>query len=215
MKPALSKTLRSLCVGTAALLIAAHASASTAIEQFQSFVSSTKSAKGEFTQRQIKKIENQSVLSQPASGFFVFAKPGRFIWKYNTPYEQVLQADGKKLYIFDKDLNQVTIRKLNGSLDSNPAAILFGSSDINKSFTIKEVGAKKGIDWLEAIPKSNDTGFEKIGIGMKDGLPVAMELQDSFGQISLVTFIRFEQNPLVSKAIFKFEIPEGADVFSQ
>ena len=215
LKPAYLRALRLLCLMLFPALASSFVYAGTALDQFQSFVSSTKSAKGTFSQRQLKTVEDETVLSQPASGHFVFAKPGRFIWTYTQPYEQILQADGKHIYIYDKDMNQVTIRKLNRSLNSNPAAILFGDKDVSKSFAITETGTRNGVAWLEAIPKSDETGFEKIGIGMQNGLPVAMELHDAFGQISVLTFHRFQQNPPVDKSQFKFVIPKGADVFRQ
>ena len=149
-----------------------------------------------------------------SAGSFQFARPGKFIWQYQKPYEQLLQSDGDKLYIYDKDLNQVTVRKLGDALGSSPAAILFGSNDLEKNFTLKEAGTKQGIEWLEAIPKAKDTTFDRIGIGMRQGLPVAMELRDSFGQVSLLSFTQFERNPAVSTRQFTFVVPKGADVFS-
>lgn len=205
---------------SASLLIAcvailpAEASAS-ALDQFRSFVSSTKSAKGEFSQRQVKKVDGAPKASGTASGTFVFARPGKFIWTYQKPYEQLLQADGDKLYIYDKDLNQVTIRKLGDALGSSPAAILFGSNDLEKNFNLKDAGAKDGLEWLEATPKAKDTTFDRIRIGLKEGIPQAMELHDSFGQVSMLTFGKFDRNPAMPTEQFKFVVPKGADVFQQ
>jgi len=203
----------------AALLIAlvpvfAHAGA---LDQFKSFVAGTRSAKGEFTQRLVKSDGSGSdvKVSTPSTGTFLFARPGKFIWQYQKPYEQLLQADGDKLYIYDKDLNQVTVRKLGDALGSSPAAILFGSNDLEQNFTLKEAGSKDGLEWLEATPKARDTTFERIGIGLKDGVPQAMELRDSFGQVSLLGFSRFEKNPPLTPQQFKFVVPKGADVFDQ
>ena len=189
----------------------------TALEQFKSFVSATRTARGEFTQRLVKADADRggSRLSNPSTGSFQFARPGKFIWIYSKPYEQLLQADGDKLYIFDKDLNQVTIKTLGNAIGSSPAAILFGSNDLEKNFTLSEGGTRDGIEWLQAIPKTKDTNFEKIGIGLKDGMPVAMELRDSFGQVSLLSFTRFEKNPSLPANQFRFVIPKGADVLQQ
>ena len=198
----------------AALALPAFAEAS-ALEQFRAFVSSTKSAKGEFTQRQLKMMNGSARLSNQANGSFAFARPGKFIWTYRKPYEQLLQADGEKLYIYDKDLNQVTVKALGNALGSSPAAILFGSNDLEKNFSLKEAGAKDGLEWLEATPKTKDTSFERIGIGLKDGVPRAMELRDSFGQVSLLSFDKFEKNPPMPAEQFKFAMPKGADVFQQ
>lgn len=183
-----------------------------ALDQFKSFVANTQSAKGEFVQRQVKQSGKQST---PANGTFVFARPGKFIWIYLKPYEQVLQADGEKLYIFDKDLNQVTVRKLGNAIGSSPAAILFGSNDLDQNFTLKEVANKDGLEWLEAVPKTRDSTFDRISIGLKNGLPEAMELRDSFGQLSLLAFKKFEKNPAMSGDAFKFVVPKGADVLNQ
>lgn len=189
----------------------------TALEQFKSFVSATRTARGEFTQRLVKADADRggARLSNPSTGSFQFARPGKFIWIYSKPYEQLLQADGDKLYIFDKDLNQVTIKTLGNAIGSSPAAILFGSNDLEKNFTLSEGGTRDGIEWLQAIPKTKDTNFEKIGIGLKDGMPVAMELRDSFGQVSLLSFTRFEKNPSLPVNQFRFVIPKGADVLQQ
>ena len=188
----------------------------TALDQFKSFVATTKAARGEFSQRLVKAdaTSGTAKVSTPSTGTFLFARPGKFIWIYQKPYDQLLQADGDNLYIYDKDLNQVTVRKLGNALGSSPAAILFGSNDLEKNFTLREIGSKGGLEWLEATPKTKDTTFEKIGIGLRDGLPEAMELRDSFGQVSLLSFTRFEKNPALAVGQFKFVTPKGADVFS-
>ncbi len=195
-----------------ALPVLAHASG---MDQFKTFVANTKSAKGEFSQQMVKTVDGKAKISKTSTGTFQFARPGKFIWTYVKPYEQVLQADGDKLFIYDKDLNQVTLKKLGDALGSSPAAILFGSSDLEKNFTLKEVGPKQGLEWFEAIPKSKDTSFDHIGIGMKDGVPMALELRDSFGQISLITLKNVEKNPTMKPEQFKFVVPTGADVFQQ
>lgn len=202
-------------IGLVALLLAAASAAqASALDQFKSFVANTKSARGEFTQQQVRKAANSKV-PPVSSGTFVFARPGKFIWEYQKPYEQLLQADGEQLYIYDKDLNQVTVKKLGNALGSSPAAILFGSNDLEKNFTLSEGGTHDGLEWLTAVPKSKDTTFEQIGIGLKDGTPQAMELKDTFGQTSVLRFKNFQRNPALAANAFKFEIPKGADVFNQ
>lgn len=222
-------TLRALTLVLAASVLSLPTLArASAMDQFKSFVASTTAARGEFSQRLVKAESKtpakadgaaagstvQAKVSNPSTGTFLFARPGKFIWTYQKPYEQLLQADGEKLYIYDKDLNQVTVRKLGNSLGSSPAAILFGSNDLEKNFTLKEIGQKGGLEWLEATPKTKDTTFDHIGIGFRNGLPEAMELRDSFGQVSLLTFTHFEKNPAMSGEQFKFVVPKGADVFA-
>jgi outer membrane lipoprotein carrier protein len=200
-------------VAAGALALAGAAQAS-ALEQFKTFVSGTKAARGEFTQQQVRK-EGKSKVAPVSTGTFVFARPGKFIWTYQKPYEQLLQADGDTLYIYDKDLNQVTTKKLGNALGSSPAAILFGSNDLEKNFTLAEAPAREGLEWLNATPKTKDTSFEQISIGLRDGVPQAMELKDTFGQTSVLKFTNFQRNPALSAQQFKFKVPKGADVFAQ
>ncbi len=209
LKPILMRGLLAASLALPACVQAA------ALEQFRSFVANTKSARGEFRQRMVKEEDGKLRTSGEVSGSFVFSRPGKFIWTYRKPYEQVLQADGEKLFIHDKDLNQVTVRPLGNAIGSSPAAILFGSNDLEKNFTLSEAGTRDGIDWLQAIPKAKDTQFEKIGIGLKEGVPVAMELRDGFGQVSVLSFTKFEKNPSLPGTQFRFVMPKGADVLEQ
>jgi len=197
-------------IATLAIAGSAHAAA---LDQFKTFVANTKSAKGEFTQQQQRKSANGKA-TPASSGSFVFARPGKFIWNYTKPYEQLLQADGDQLYIYDKDLNQVTIKKLGNALGSSPAAILFGSNDLEKNFTLSEAGTRDGLEWLNAVPKARDTTFEQISIGLRDGIPQAMELKDTFGQTSVLKFTNFQRNPSLGAQQFKFDVPKGADVIN-
>jgi outer membrane lipoprotein carrier protein len=211
----LRKAVSTAAFACATLALAVPLSASAAaLDQFKQFVASTQSAKGDFVQRLVKNDNGTTKVINTSSGTFTFSRPGKFIWTYLKPYEQVLQADGDKLFIYDKDLNQVTTKKLGNALGSSPAAILFGSNDLEKNFTLKEGGTKDGLEWLEATPKSKDTTFDSIGIGLKNGTPVAMELHDSFGQVSLLTFNSFEKNPPLKPNSFVFTVPKGADVFN-
>jgi len=203
---------KSLALLALSLSVCAGAQAA-ALEQFKAFVASTKSARGEFAQKQVRKADAKGKVAPPSSGSFVFARPGKFVWTYQKPYEQVLQADGEQLYVYDKDLNQVTIRKLGDALGSSPAAILFGSNDLEKNFTLADAGQRDGMEWLKATPKAKDASFESVLIGLKNGAPGAMELVDSFGQTSVITFTKFEKNPALAANQFTFVMPKGADVF--
>jgi len=204
-------TIRIFCA--AAMLALGSTASASALEQFKTFVSGTKSAKGEFSQQQVR--SNPGKVAPVSTGTFVFARPGKFVWTYQKPYEQLLQADGDTLYIFDKDLNQVTTRKLGSALGSSPAAILFGSNDLEKNFTLSEAGTRDGLEWLDAKPKNKDTSFEQISIGLKNGVPEAMDLKDTFGQTSKLRFTNFQRNPTLAANFFKFEVPKGADVSAQ
>jgi len=209
------RNMQAISILVAAALTLPALAQAAALDQFRSFVAGSKTARGEFSQRLVKNDNGNARVSNVSTGTFEFSRPGKFIWIYKKPYEQLLQADGEKLYIYDKDLNQVTVRKLGNALGSSPAAILFGSNDLEKNFTLKEAGERDGMEWLQATPKARDTTFEQIGIGMRDGAPAAMELRDSFGQVSLLTFTKFEKNPSLPDGQFRFTPPKGADVFEQ
>jgi len=192
-----------------ALLPAAHGAS---LEQLRAFLTQTSSARGEFVQR----VSGRSGGTQPvSSGRFVFQRPGKFRWTYDKPYEQVIVADGSRLVLFDRDLNQVTIRKLGTALPSSPASILFGSNDFEKEFDVVDAGARDGLEWVQAKPRAKDTTFERIEIGFRDGLPQAMRLADNFGQVTQLTFSKVERNPKLDGQSFQFTPPKGADVLTE
>lgn len=207
-------TIGAIAVATATMLTSPSADAA-ATDQLRTFVTTVKSAKGEFTQRQIKGNGDALRVTGTSSGSFVFSRPGKFSWRYTKPYEQLLQADGQTLYIYDKDLNQVTERKLDAALGSSPAAILFGSNDLERNFVIKDGPTRDGVEWLELTPKAKDTQFERIGIVFKGGNLEAMELRDAFGNTTLLTFSAMQKNPPLSADTFRFTVPKGADVIRQ
>jgi len=208
------RILAPLCA-TLALLAAVPAAHAAATDQLQSFVTSVKTARGEFTQKQIKGQGGDAKVAGTSSGTFAFSRPGKFTWRYVKPYDQLLQADGQTLYIYDKDLNQVTERKLDNALGSSPAAILFGSNDLSKNFDVKNGATRDGVEWLELTPKAKDTQFERIGIGFKAGNLEAMELRDAFGNTTLLTFTGMQKNPSLPAETFRFTVPKGADVMKQ
>lgn len=189
------------------------------IDELHTFVSQVKAASGDFTQRQMKPVKGSGASGNPtlepagsSSGTFVFARPGKFIWSYQKPYQQLLQADGKTLYVYDKDLAQVTERALGNALGASPAAILFGSNDLDRNFTLKDGGTKEGVDWVELVPKAQDTQFKRIGIGFQNGRLNAMELYDVFGNVTLLSFTNLKENPAQTPGEFTFKAPQGVDV---
>ncbi len=208
-------------LASAALLVVAAPVFANGTEQLKTFVTRVRAAQGEFTQQVVRSQSSHSsaapAVSKPtdsSSGTFLFARPGKFIWSYQQPYEQVLQSDGDMLYVYDKDLNQVTQRKLAGALGASPAAILFGSNDLEKNYALRNVGEKDGVDWLEMTPKARDTQFQRISIGFKDGALAEMELQDAFGNTTLLTFTNIHTNLEFKASRFRFTVPKGADVIS-
>ncbi|HRO61472.1 MAG TPA: outer membrane lipoprotein chaperone LolA [Burkholderiaceae bacterium] len=194
------------------VLPAGGALAADGLGQLEQFLSDTQSARGEFTQR-VQRAGGQTLES--TSGEFAFQRPGKFRWDVQRPFEQLMVADGKQLWFYDKDLNQVTIRELGDALGSTPAAILFGSAELERGFTLKDLGEHAGVAWVEALPKSADQGFDRIAIGFRNGLPVAMEVNDAFGRVSVFGFSRIERNAQMSPDDFTFTPPPGVDTVRQ
>jgi outer membrane lipoprotein carrier protein len=192
-------------------LIPLSASAA-ATDALKVFLNQTQTVKARFAQMVLDKNLKQL---QQAQGVMQFSRPGKFRWDYTKPYEQVIVGDGTRLWIYDKDLNQVTVRKLDGALGASPAALLSGSNDLERDYKLTNLGMDKGLDWLEAIPKNRDTVFERVRMGFgKSGLE-AMELRDQFGQVTVITFADVERNPRIASDVFRFTPPKGADVISE
>jgi outer membrane lipoprotein carrier protein len=196
----------------AALLGLPAAVGAAGVDLLKDFVRQTTSAKARFAQMVLDK--NLKMLQQ-ATGTMQFSRPGKFRWEYEKPYEQTIVGDGSRLWIYDKDLNQVTVRKLDQALGASPAALLAGSNEIEQNYTLTNLGNQEGLDWLEAVPKARDTAFERIRLGFSGGGLQAMELRDQFGQVTVIRFANLERNPRLSAETFRFTPPKGADVISE
>lgn len=185
---------------------------SASTEVLRAFLTNTTTAKGRFAQMVLDK--NLKKL-QESTGTMQFSRPGKFRWEYDKPYEQTIVGDGTKLWIYDKDLNQVTERKLDRALGASPAALLAGSNEIDKSYNLTSIGSQEGLDWLEAIPKTKDTAFERIRLGFSKAGLDAMELRDQFGQVTVIKFADMERNSKLAPDAFTFVPPKGADVIRE
>ena len=179
------------------------------IDSLKNFVRGTQSARADFEQQVVDK--NQRKVSQ-ANGVMQFSRPGKFRWLYEKPYEQVIVGDGVKVWVHDTELNQVTVRKLDQALGSSPAALLAGNNEIERFFNLKNIGARDGLEWLEATPKSKESSFENVRMGFDRQTLKAMELRDNFGQTTVIRFSKLERNPKLAPNQFHFTPPPGADV---
>jgi outer membrane lipoprotein carrier protein len=179
------------------------------IEKLHAFIEQTRSARATFTQTV---ADSSGQITQQASGTVQFQRPGRFRWTYSKPYEQLIVGDGEKLWIYDKDLNQVTQRKLDKALGSSPAALLAGADDIEKYFSLNALGKKGKLDWLEVRPYNEDSLFDKVRLGFNRNTLEVMELYDHFGQKTTIKLSRLERNPVTPADTYTFTIPDGVDV---
>jgi outer membrane lipoprotein carrier protein len=191
------------------VLFALSAFAAGSIEKLRAFAEMTQSARANFTQT-VRDRDGATV--QTASGKLIFARPGKFRWEYEKPNQQTIVGDGEKLWIYDKDLNQVTVKKMEGALGSSPAALLAGSNDIEHYYNLDAKGTKGGLDWLEAYPRDEDSMFSKVRMGFKGNLLDTMELYDHMGQVTVIRFGKLQRNPKLAGNTFTFTPPAGTDV---
>ncbi len=182
------------------------------IEKLRAFIEQTRSAKASFAQTV---ADPGGQVTQKASGTVQFERPGKFRWTYEKPYEQLIVGDGETLWIYDKDLEQVTRRKLDKALGSSPAALLAGSDEIDRFFSLNAIGMRKQLDWLEVRPLDEESLFEKVLMGFRGNLLDTMELYDHFGQKTTIRLLKLQRNPPSSPDLYRFTVPEGADVVTE
>jgi len=207
-RSAASRLVALLCV-LAATVVYLGAAQAAGLDRLNQFMNATRTARGDFDQQIVDK--NRKVI-QESKGTLAFSRPGKFRWTYSKPYAQLIVGDGERVWIYDEDLNQVTVRKLDLALGSTPAALLAGNNDALKAFNLKDVGAREGLEWIEATPRDREGNFERILMGFgTEGLE-AMELNDSFGQTTVLRITRLERNPQLDSGLFRFVPPKGADV---
>lgn len=194
------------------LLLPGAALGASTVDELKSLLRGTTTARAHFAQ--IVLDSNMKMLQQ-VTGTMQFSRPGRFRWEYDKPYEQLIVGDGTRVWLYDKDLNQVTVRRVDRALGSSPAALLAGSNEIDKDYVLRGLSSRDGLEWLEAVPRTPDTAFERINLGFgKSGLE-AMELRDQFGQITVIKFSTIERNAKLAPELFRFTPPKGVDVISE
>ena len=191
----------------------------TGMNDLESFIKSVKSGKAEFSQVVTAPAkERQVARSKVSSGTFEFLRPGRFKFTYKKPFEQTIVADGQTLWLYDVDLNQVTSRKQAQALGSTPAALIASSADIKAlqaDFSLADSPDKDGLQWVQGAPKAKDSQLQTVRVGFRQGKLEILEIVDTFGQKSVLTFNGFQSNPVTDPELFQFKPPAGADVVRQ
>lgn len=179
----------------------------------------TRSAQAEFTQEVTAPPKNgQAPRTKTSSGSFAFERPGQFRFDYKKPFVQNIVADGKTLWLYDADLNQVTERSQAKSLGSTPAALLTSAPSLQalgKDFTLESAPEQDGLQWVHATPKAKDGQLQSVRVGLRGEQLAALEILDSFGQRSVIRFDKVQVNPSLPASTFDFKVPQGADVLKQ
>ena len=192
-------------------IISASVAHANAMDDFRSFMTGAQSARAEFSQ---SVFDAKGKATQQTKGSLAFVRPGKFRFQYEKP-AQTIVGDGSKVWFYDQDLNQVTIRKTEKAFASTPAALLAGKAEVEAAFTLVAGGESEGMDWVIAEPKSKDAGIEKVRLGFAKNQLAAMELFDAFGNRTRITFSKLERNAKIDAKEFTFVPPKGADVVSE
>ncbi len=201
-----------LLLAAAGLVALAAEAEATGLAQLKAFLEGAKSGRATFRQSVAAKGAREP---QVSSGTFTFQRPGRFRWSYEKPYEQLIVGDGAKLWIYDRDLNQVIVRRQDATLGASPAALLAGDNALERNFELADAGRAEGVELVDAKPRSAETGIERVRIGFRDNLPRTMELRDTLGNVTTLAFDGFERNVTLDPAQFAFVPPKGADVVGE
>lgn len=192
-----------------ALMLFAPAAADDARTQLDRFFSQVNGFEARFEQLVIN--EEDEILQQ-SEGSVQLQRPGRFRWDYETPYRQLIIADGQFLWTYDEDLAQATARPMERVLAGAPIALLSESRPLDEDFDVEVVGERAGLNWVELEPHDRDADFTRILIGMDGDRIGMMVLYDQFGQQTRIRFSDMRLNPSFPARAFRFEAPEGVDV---
>lgn len=189
------------------------------LARLQDFIQSARSGRADFTQVVTSPPkEGRTPRQKTSSGTFEFERPGRFRFVYRKPFAQTIVADGRTLWMYDAELNQVTAREQDKVLGTTPAALIAAASDLSaleKDFELANASDADGLEWVLATPKTRDGQLQSVRVGFKGGQLAALDILDSFGQRSLLTFSRFDLDPRFAPDTFRFSPPAGADVLRQ
>jgi len=180
-----------------------------AIARVEALLASTQSLRASFTQ---EVRDGNGKLVQNAAGTFLLQKPGRFRWDYTTP-AQAIVSDGTKLWFYDADLAQVTVRRQRDVLTQAPAMLLAGKGKVAAGFDAEELPPiAGGLDWLRLVPRAGAGDFRELRLGFAGGDLREMELVDRLGQRTLIRFTALERNVKLAAEAFQFKIPPDTDV---
>lgn len=197
------------------------------LQALELFIKTATSGRADFTQVVTSPArEGLGVRSRNSSGTFAFVRPGRFRFDYKKPFEQIIVADGQTLWLYDLDLNQVTARAQAGALGSTPAALIAAAADLRAlqtDFQLVNGPERDGLQWVVATPRARDAQLQAVRVGLRAGEKngvktaelAALEILDSFGQHSVLSFTRVQLNPSLPPETFRFKPPVGADVIRQ
>ncbi len=176
----------------------------------ENFLENTQTLEANF-QQTLRAYDGE--ILQQTEGEFYLDRPARFRWNYKSPYEQIIVSDGERIWIYDVDLQQVTVQKQSSDLPASPMALLEDSTTLHRDFNIVPLDENDGVYRLKLLSKSKESDFGEIVIGLDASGLRFMQLHDQFEQVTDIVFSDIDTNKKLSKEIFEFIPPEGVDVF--
>lgn len=193
--------------------LAAGSAFAGARDDLTSFTKGLKGLDGQFTQQV---YDTQDRLKETSTGHVQLSMPRLFRWEYVKPYPQVIVADGKKVWIYDPDLEQVTVRPQGAEEQGSPLAALFEPSTLEAKFVVKDAGIVDGLAWLSLTPRNEDeASFRSARLGFSNAQLVRMEVQDAVGQRTEIKFGSWNRNPVFAAGTFRYTPPKGVDVIGE
>ncbi|MEE8527762.1 MAG: outer membrane lipoprotein chaperone LolA [Gammaproteobacteria bacterium] len=178
-------------------------------EQLTEFLTSVETMSARFSQTL---LDDDLAVVEVSAGDFAISRPGRFRWDYTEPYEQLILADGDRLWIYDAELEQASVRTVDAVLATTPAMLLSGDTDISAGYEIVDRGLEDDVMWAELTPRTDEAEFVRLRLGFMDGEIRVMELFDRLGQTTRVEFFDVVRNPVLGDELFNFSPPDGVDV---
>lgn len=178
-------------------------------QKVEGFLQGLQSLQAQFKQTL---TDRNGLTVEEASGTLAIRRPDRFRWDYRAPNEQVIVADGARIWLYDADLEQVTVRKLDDTLSATPAMLLSGQGNLQDNFTVKQSSQEGPVFWVRMEPKRDDTDFKWVRLGFDGATLKFMQLADKLGQTTTLEFAQLERNPALDPSRFTFTVPPGADV---
>ena len=189
--------------------VAWAAAPDAAVQQMHVFLKDVHSLKADFTQ--VVLDPNLQQIKQ-SSGTLAIKRPNRFRWDYMAPNREIIVADGKRVWMYDVELQQVTVKTLNGTLAASPAVLLSGSNDVEQNFVVKDLGSRDGLEWVGLTPRIKASDFESVKLGFKGSDVATMELRDALGNLTRISFSHVVINQPIPDSLFLFTPPPGTDV---
>jgi outer membrane lipoprotein carrier protein len=208
----ISNLFRASLIAISLALPAAAFAEAKPVEQLKTFLAKTRSLTADFKQVLLNEAGKPA---QTSFGVFYLQRPGHFRWDYQKPFQQQIVSTEGKVWFYDTDLEQVTVKKLDESVGSTPALLLSGDVNLEANYIMEEQGVEGDLQWIKLVPKNQDSSFKYLIIGLEKGSLNGMELSDNFGQLTRIYFSNIKHNPAINASLFNFQAPKGVDVFSE